>query len=149
MPADGDVLSIARMLRIAGREIMTKRNANAATLGMTSAQADALTFIREHPGCRIADLQCSLDASHQAARTMADRLRERGLIEVRVSDEDARARTLALTPEGVRLHDRFLSMGVEENSELLRGLDENEVRDLKEILRKLIDGLRRRPPDDV
>ena len=92
MPADSDILAVARMLRIAGREVTRRRDAHAASLGLTSSQADALTFIREHPGCMIADLGAYSGSSHQAARTLVERLRESG-IEV-ITDAEAGQRVL-------------------------------------------------------
>ena len=138
VPADSDILTVARMLRIAGREVTRRRDAHAASLGLTSSQADALTFIREHPGCMIADLGSYSGSSHQAARTLVERLRERELIEVSVSDRDARARVLEITPRGILLHDRFLAMGAESFGNIRESFDEGEVRDLKDTLEKLM-----------
>lgn len=141
MPAENDVLAVARMLRIAGREITRRRDSHAASLGLTSSQADALTFIREHPGCMIADLQGRVGSSHQAARTLAERLRDRDLIEISASEKDARARVLNITPQGVLLHDRFLNMGAESMEPLRETFDDSELRELREGLERLVGGL--------
>lgn len=137
MQTDVDILILSRMLRIAGREVHRKRDENASTLGMTSIQADALTFIISNPGCRIADLCESMRTSHQAACGIVDRLREKGLIEVSVSREDARVRTITITSEGYELYSKFMEMGRESNRELMSELTDAELSELYTILSKI------------
>lgn len=140
-PDEDDVRAIARMLRASGREIARVRDANAASLGLTSSQADALSYIRGHPGCMITDLRTRAGSSHQAARALVERLRERGLVEVTVSDRDARARVLVITPQGILLHDRFVAMGSVTFDALRESFDDAELREFRSMLERLVTGL--------
>lgn len=145
MPTDSEVLEIARLLRLAGREVKKKRDANAASLGLTSSQADALGLIISNPGCSISDLRDGLGASHQAAAAMADRMREAGLIESRVSPDDARARSLWPTGRGSSVYREFVEMGVEVNGNLLDGIPDAEAERLREMLGTVVGNLRGSP----
>ncbi len=138
MQADVDILMLSRILRIAGREVHRKRDENALMLGMTSVQADALTFVISNPGCRIADLCEQMRTSHQAACGIVDRLREKGLIEVSVSREDARVRTITVTSEGYGLYSKFMEMGRESNKALMSELTDTELSELYAILLKIL-----------
>ncbi len=138
MSNDLQTLEIARMLRISGREIARKRDENAAMLGLTSAQADSIVFIKENPGCRISDLMEHLSSSHQAACTMTDRLRDKGLIESSISQTDARVRTLTLTPLGLETYEEFMRKGMTSHTHLLDQLSDEEMDTLHTILKKLV-----------
>lgn len=142
MPSDSEILETARMIRLAGREIARKRDANASSLGITSTQADALILVRDNPGCSITFLRDNLGTTHQASRALVDRMRLNGLVLVGTHDDDARVRTVDLTDRGVRILDEFLRMGVEVNTTLFGTLDEEGFRHLRESLSRI--PLRRR-----
>ncbi len=146
MPDDAETLEVLRLIRIAGREIRRARDANAASLGRSSSQADALGFVRDNGGCTISDLMNYTRTSHQAACGTADRMRDAGLIEIRVSDSDARARTLHATEKGLEVHDRFLELGIEVNGGALDGLTDAEAGELLRMLRTVSANLERRAP---
>lgn len=146
MPDDAEILETVRLIRIIGRAVRTARDANAASLGLTSSHADALGFIRDNLGCTISDLMKHERTSHQAACGTVERMREAGLIEVRVADADARARTLWATDKGRRVHDRFLELGVEVNRGILDGLTDAETDDLRRMLTIIDANLRGRRP---
>lgn len=138
---DADILTLSRMLRIAGREVHRRRDENAMTLGMTSVQADALSYIIANPGCKIADLRGPMGASHQAACGIVDRMREKGLVEISVSDRDARIRVIKATPEGHSIYNRFMDLGSKSNNCLMASLSDDERMDLHHILSKILSGL--------
>lgn len=138
MEADVDILQLSRMLRIAGREVHRKRDENASALGLTSVQADVLSYVISNPGCRIADLREPMGASHQAACGIIDRMRERGLVEISVSEQDARVRTIRVTPEGQSIYSRFMEMGNASNRNLMTDLTAEERKDLFDILTKIL-----------
>ena len=133
-----DLLSIARKVRVAGKELKKRRDRNAKVHGMTSNQADALTFIRDNPGCSITALKNCISTSHQAACGLADRLVTKGLVEFGTSD-DARVKTLALTPEGAEMLQTFYSVGVEDSMELFGNLSEEEILILDRIMDKILE----------
>ena len=138
---DIDILTLSRMLRIAGREVRKRKDENATTLGMTSTQADALTYIIANPGCKIADLREPMGTSHQAACGIVDRMREKGLVEISTSDRDARVRVIKATPEGHSTYEKFMDMGCVSNSSLMANISEDERRELYLILSKILSEL--------
>ncbi|MDO5861529.1 MAG: MarR family winged helix-turn-helix transcriptional regulator [Thermoplasmata archaeon] len=146
MPPDSEVLEIARLLRLAGREVKKKRDSNAASLGLTSSQADALAFVIANPGCSISDLRNALESSHQAAAAIVDRMRDAGLIETSVSEQDARVRILTPTGKGELVYGEFVDMGVDVNGNLLDGISEDDAGELRSMLSRMLDNLRRRLP---
>lgn len=145
MEADNiDILTLSRMLRIAGREVRKRKDENAMILGMTSTQADALTYIIANPDCRIADLCEPMGTSHQAACGIVDRMKEKGLVETSVSDRDARVRIIRATPKGHSTYERFMDMGCVSNNNLMANISEDERRELHLILSKILSGLNNR-----
>ena len=64
-----DLLSVARKVRVAGKELKKRRDRNAKVHGITSNQADALTFIRDNPGCSITVLRAA--SAHPIRRPAA------------------------------------------------------------------------------
>lgn len=142
MPSDNDILDTAKLIRLTGKEIARKRDSNASSLGLTSAQADALTFIEDNPGCSISDLSENMGATHQAARAIADRMRTNGLIDISVSESDGRVRNLGLTHKGRMVLDEFLRMGVDVNRELFGNLSDAEMSELHRLLTSVRDHLR-------
>lgn len=133
-----DLLSVARKVRVAGKELKKRRDRNAKVHGITSNQADALTFIRDNPGCSITVLRDCISTSHQAACGHADRLVAKGLVEFGTSD-DARVKTLTLTPEGTEMLRTFYSVGVEDSMGLFGDLSEEEIRRLDKIMDKILE----------
>lgn len=132
-----DLLSIARKVRLVGKEIKKHRDNNAKSLDITSNQADALTFIRDNPGCSITALKNNIGASHQAACGLADRLVAKGLVQFGTSD-DARIKTVTLSPEGTKVLRRFYNAGIEDNAGLFEGLSDEEIRRLDCIMDKIL-----------
>lgn len=133
-----DLLSVARKVRVAGKELKKRRDRNAKVHGITSNQADALTFIRDNPGCSITVLRDCISTSHQAACGLADRLVAKGLVEFGTFD-DARVKTLTLTPEGTEMLRTFYSVGVEDSMGLFGDLSEEEIRRLDKIMDKILE----------
>ena len=91
---------IVRQFQRVGRLMMQGRDRDLEDLGLTSIQADALLFFDRYPNSQINGLRDHLDVSHQAACGLVDRMRTKGLLDVEVSGEDARARTVSLSKVG-------------------------------------------------
>ena len=66
-----------------------------------------------------------------------DRLERSGLVTRRVSEVDARARLIRLTPEGLRIVDEAVVDHVANEKRLLSGLSAAERETLSGLLRKL------------
>lgn len=138
MDSDERILDIARKLRIVGNTVTRERDVNASRIGLTSGQADALYFIGRCGGCRIKDLRDHMGASHQAACGIADRLAAKGLVDIAVDEDDARAKRLALTSAGEESLKAYLGLGVSVNSRALNGLTEEELEALDDMLGRIL-----------
>lgn len=141
MTRDEETLDLARRLRIAGNEVTRAKDRNAALVGLTSGQADALRYISGNDGCRVSDLRSHMGASHQAACGVADRLEAKGFVSSRTDESDGRAKSLRITPEGTAAMERFLEMGVIGNSRILEGLSADDRKELGRMLDTVIANL--------
>src|SRR3712207_9474824 len=75
-------------------------------LGLTGAQADALTVIRHAQPISLRELGELLIAEAGHPSRLVDRLVSQGLVERREAPEDRRRIVLSLTPDGRRLERR-------------------------------------------
>jgi DNA-binding MarR family transcriptional regulator len=73
-----------------------------------------------------------------AVTKRVDRLERQGLVERTVSEDDARGRVIALTPEGKRVQERLHPQHLANEDQLLGALDESERERLAALLRKLL-----------
>jgi len=106
-------------------------------LDLTPTQAQALRELTHGPlpmGELAARMSC--DASNVTG--VSDRLEARGLLERGPSPSDRRVKVLNLTDAGRVLH-RDLWRRLMQQSPVSHGLDEEEQRTLRELLRKLVD----------
>lgn len=126
-----------------GNRLTRQRDEDLRHLGLTSGQAVALQFIEGHPGCQISDIAADLETTHQAARTLVDRLRAKGLVEVYASDSDGRARSITLSEDGSRRCGDIRRVGSDTAAASLSVLDRDERAALMSMLRRVSDNLRR------
>ena len=73
-----------------------------------------------------------------AVTKRVDRLERQGLVERTVSEDDARGRVIALTPEGMRVQERLHPQHLANEDQLLGALDESERERLAGLLSKLL-----------
>ncbi|MVU83913.1 MarR family transcriptional regulator [Nocardia sp. ET3-3] len=71
--------------------------------GIVTSQFEALRFLRDHPGARVADLANEFAAGVGAMSKGVDRLEKSGWVERQANPADRRSSLLVLTGEGVRL----------------------------------------------
>lgn len=91
------------------RELERQTNAVMEPLGLTGAQADALTIIGLAGPLSLKDLGGLLIAEAGHPSRLVDRLVEAGLVERRVARDDRRRIELSLTPRGRKLEKRVLA----------------------------------------
>lgn len=126
-----------REIRSVGSMLSRERDEDLKALGLTSAQSTILLYLENHPGCQITDLREVLETSHQASRTLVERLKAKGLVEVETSDSDGRARCVYLTPEGRESCASIRRVGMDRSSRALRDLTPTERAELMELLQKV------------
>jgi DNA-binding MarR family transcriptional regulator len=73
--------------------------------GIVTSQYEFLRYLREHPGCRVADLAAEFAVGIGATSKGVDRLERRGWVARQPNPADRRSSLLALTADGARLAD--------------------------------------------
>ena len=135
--ADDRYRIMVRQFQRVGRLMMQGRDRDLEDLGLTSIQADALLFFDRYPDSQINGLRDHLNVSHQAACGLVDRMKAKGLLDVEVSDEDARAKTVSLSEIGRRVCDDLKMKGSSAGHAAFDCLTSDEIDGLAETLDKI------------
>ncbi|MFB4288611.1 MarR family winged helix-turn-helix transcriptional regulator [Nonomuraea sp. ATR24] len=130
----GRVSRLSRLLERGVKEFLAGR-------GLEPWEFDMLaTLLRSgesHTMC-MKDLSSSAMVSPGALTNRMDRLVERGLVDRRPAPGNRRMILVSLTPEGLRLVDDVLEGHLDNERDLLAGLDDDERAALAGLLRKLL-----------
>src|SRR6266545_7447800 len=94
------VIELAISIKAAQRELERRANEAMRPLGLTGAQADALTLIGQAGPLSLKELGDLLIAEAGHPSRLVDRLVEADLVERRPADEDRRRIELSLTAKG-------------------------------------------------
>ncbi|MFJ9846495.1 MarR family winged helix-turn-helix transcriptional regulator [Kitasatospora sp. NPDC101155] len=73
--------------------------------GIVTSQYEFLSYLRDHPGCRVADLAAEFAIGVGATSKGIDRLEKQGWAARQPNPSDRRSSLLALTDDGARLVD--------------------------------------------
>ena len=96
--------------------------------GIVASQFESLRYLREHPGCRVADLAAEFAIGVGATSKGIDRLESRGWVERRPNPADRRSSLLALTDAGAALADAAEATFTEGLADLVAGtLDSSAI----------------------
>jgi len=93
---------------------------------LTPVQFAALDALRDCPGIDQAGLANAIAKDRATIGAVVDRLEQKGLLTRAVSDQDKRARVLALSDEGKRVIASLLPVVEGLQHEILAGLDDEE-----------------------
>ena len=132
------LLELAILVKAGQRELERRGNEVMQPLGLTAAQADALTVIASAGPLSLKDLGELLIAEAGHPSRLVDRLVEAGLVERRVPDEDRRRIEITVTPRGREL-EREVAAARERLLELGRTLiGDRDLEPVLLLLRELI-----------
>ena len=109
----------------------------ARAVGLRFGQAQVLRLLSEDEPVPMRKLACVMRCDPSNVTGLADRLEERGLVERLPDPSDRRVKGLALTPEGARVRDEFVSRLMEPPEEIA-SLSEADQRALRDALRKAL-----------
>ena len=137
---DRDFLIERNILKI-GNHLLNGRDKDLKQYDLTSNQSETLLFFDRHRGAMVLDLKEHLKISHQAARNIVERMKDKNLLYVEVSDTDARARKIYLSEKGEKICNELKKKGGDAGSNLLRTLNEEEKQRLAVLLEKIIEAL--------
>jgi DNA-binding MarR family transcriptional regulator len=132
------LFELALMVKAGQRELERRMNGAMRPLGLTAAQADALTVIGQAGPLSLKELGELLIAEAGHPSRLVDRLVEADLVERRAADDDRRRIELSLTQRGRRLEKRVLAAResvLQLGRELVAGRD---LRPALELLRDLL-----------
>ena len=117
------------------------RVARLSQLELTRTQSEAILFAHDHPGENISALKTRLDVSHQAARALVERLKQKGILRTTTSPTDSRCVTVSLTKLGEETYASILKDGADAWSSTTAGMTEDEKATLEKLLDKLLANL--------
>jgi DNA-binding MarR family transcriptional regulator len=125
------------LIKAGQRDFERRANEAMRPLGLTGAQADALTVIRQAGPLSLKELGELLIAEAGHPSRLVDRLVEAGLVAREPAMEDRRRIVLSLTPEGKRTEKRV----EQARDEILRAghalIGERDLEPVLELLREL------------
>ncbi|MFC8178366.1 MULTISPECIES: MarR family winged helix-turn-helix transcriptional regulator [Nocardiaceae] len=128
---------LARVGRIASRASHLL-DATLAPVGVSRAEFDVMSALRRAGRPLRASEVTSVTLLSGASTTkISERLVKEGLVERKRFERDARVVLLELTDRGTDLVDRVFPIRLQRDEELLGGLDEDELRTLAALLRKV------------
>jgi len=108
-----------------------------ADLGLSAPQAAALRAAQENPGVPMRALARALGTDPMNGRRLALALERMGLLEIRGSRSDVRAREVFTTPAGADLARRLTQRAKDQQRALVEGLGEERAAVLRTLLARL------------
>jgi MarR family transcriptional regulator for hemolysin len=114
------ISDVARLLR-------TYVDQQARRFGMTRAQWVVLARLERSEGLKQSELAEILDIQPITLTRLVDRLCENGMVERRSCPNDRRAKRLFLTAQARPLMDRLAALGEEAMSNVLTGIDDDNI----------------------
>ena len=116
-------------------------NQKLAALDLTAAQHDILMNISHQPGRSQQQLSDRLLVVKSNISALLKKMVERGLIERRKSDEDARIHELYLTPVGQNKLQQSMAVQIEMIQAMTGVLSDNEIQTNLEVMNRVHDAL--------
>jgi len=133
---------IAIALRIAYLALHRRSDARFAPHGVTADQFVLLaTLARGGEALTQRELARRMSSDPSTVRAMLGLLAARGLVERAKHPTDARARTVALTPKGLRAYRRLGAAGEPVRAKMLGGLQPGEAETLVGLLGRVAEAL--------
>ncbi|MDN6214214.1 MAG: MarR family winged helix-turn-helix transcriptional regulator [Lactiplantibacillus plantarum] len=127
----------ARQVLILARQIKRRRNQHLRTVGLTTQQADALTFFTDQPGRTVTAFKTYQEITHQTARMIVQRLQTRGYVQLVVSPTDARAKQVVVTPSGRAKREQLRQHGWQTSAQMFAHLDAEQQQVFLDLLRQV------------
>jgi DNA-binding MarR family transcriptional regulator len=108
------------------------------THGLTGAQFEVLRLLWQADQAELRSLQQRLGITSPTLTGIVDGLVGRGLVERRLSLEDARVKHLCLTPQGQSMHEDICAAIERVHARLLTGFSPAEATLLKDWLQRIV-----------
>ena len=128
---------IERLLLKNGNLVNNIRDKDLRRYDLTAAQSEAILYYADHSGNSIKALAQHLNISHQAARKLVEKLKEKQFLAMQVSDEDRRYVNVSLTKAGEALSRELKNRGFSVGSSMLQGFSDEEKETLLDLLERI------------
>ena len=129
---------LALLVKAIQRELDRQANDAMRELGLTGAQADALTVLRQAGPLSLNELGDLVIAEAGHPSRLVDRLVEAGLVERRAADDDRRRVVLSLTARGRRIEARAAKIRADLFAVAKAAVGDRDVTPALELLRELV-----------
>jgi DNA-binding MarR family transcriptional regulator len=130
--------NVGRLIARVRHSILLAIDAKLAPLDLTAAQWAVVVYLAEGLASTPAELASLLDSDRGAMTRLIDRLADKNMIERRPHSSDRRSVTLVLTDTGRAAYPAIRPQVVEVLNTLLTGFEEHEVRQLEELLQRML-----------
>jgi DNA-binding MarR family transcriptional regulator len=128
------------------RSSHTQTAAALQSIGLTPALFAVLNFLRGQEGAIQQQIGSAMGIDPSTMVSLVDQLERAGLANRRPHPQDRRARAVLVTPKGRRTLDRARELAQQVETDVLRGLDPGERRQLVALLRKATAAAPPQPP---
>lgn len=134
--SDIDFITQRKIIKI-GNQLHNARDEYLRRKNITAAQSDTLIFYFRNQGKSITDLKNYLQVTHQAARKLVEKLREKEYLYMVFSKKDARVAEVFLTDKGLEICTRLINDGTRTAADLLKDFSMAEKEQLASFLRRI------------
>ena len=126
-----------RILRLSNL-LINSTHEELVAFDLTYIQAEALLFFHKNIGAKALDLKEYFNISHQAARSIVERLCKKNYLYTQVSQKDGRAKQVFCTEEGDRICRTLKDFGNNDGQNLLQDVSEEDKARLLTLLQQMI-----------
>lgn len=132
---------IVRGILKLGNKLNYIRDNDLEKRSLTAVQSETLLFFGANEGSSVSELKNHLDITHQAARNILERLRNKNYLYTAVSEKDKRSNSVFLTEEGNLLYDSLKGTGSKAGITLLDGFSNEEKVMFLDLIKKASDNM--------
>ncbi len=129
--------TIERLILKAGNALNNIRIGDLEKSRLTPAQSETILFYAANNGKSIKDLANHLKVSHQAARKLVDKLKDKLILESVISKKDRRSMSISLTSYGQEVCAILKQRGTTVGETILSDYSDDEKKLLLEFLRRI------------
>jgi DNA-binding MarR family transcriptional regulator len=135
--------SVAFLMGSAGNGVSQRFGAELKQLGFTLIEWLVCAALLHRPYQRLSEVARRMKSDASTLSRSVERLRRRGLLVNERRLDDRRSVSLALTPAGVELTEKGISLARHCDRILMHGIDERQPRSLQIVLQRLLENINR------
>lgn len=130
-------MNLSRLISILHNQKNSYMNVQLKEFGLSHGQAITLKIIYEENNIKQEYLNKRLQIDKSAVTRILKTLEEKGLIVKTRCEDDKRNQHIVLTNEGKKLYPSIKQIVLQTANEMLEGIDENQQKQLEELLLKM------------